>query len=174
MNTPSAVSFETPERIHIALMVQDVARSTDFYRILFGMAPTKVKDDYVKFEVVSPPVNLTLNQVAEPVPLHPSMHFGIQVKSTDAVLSAIKRYEGEGLSTQVEDQTTCCYAVQDKVWVSDPDGHPWEIFVVTDAHSDVHSLPNEGAPVTAEACCTPEAKSSAESAPAKTEARCCT
>ena len=139
MSQASAVNFEIPMRLHVALCVKDVAASIPFYQLLFGSEPTKVKADYAKFEVSSPPVNLTLNQVAQPVALHPAQHFGVQVMSTDAVQEALARFEAEGRLTRVEEQTTCCYAVQDKVWVEDPDGHPWEIFVVTQTDTELHS-----------------------------------
>ena len=134
----SAVSFATVSRVHVAIAVGDVERSAAFYRHLFAQEPTKRRDGYAKFEVAEPPVNFTLNQapaaLVEALREHTGpRHFGIQVKSTRAVADAKARLEEAGLETISEEQVSCCYAVQDKIWVEDPDGHRWEIFVVTDA-----------------------------------------
>ena len=109
--TQSAVAFETPTRIHIAIAVTDVSRSVEFYRTLFGQEPTKLRDEYAKFEVADPPVNFTLNLA--PGSSAPSMpqHFGVQVKSTDAVADAKARMDATGLPLDVEDNVTCCYSV---------------------------------------------------------------
>ena len=137
MNGQSAVNFPGNSRIHIALAVTDVQRSRTFYETLFGVSPTKERVDYVKFEPQDPSVNLTLNQadvssVAEQL----IAHYGVQVKSTQAVQDAITRLTKAGLQTSIEENTTCCYAIQDKVWVSDPDGNRWEVFVVLEADTE--------------------------------------
>lgn len=133
MPNQSAVDFATDTRIHVALESADIERSTAFYRTLLGQKPTKVKPGYAKFEVADPPVNLTLNAVSTgPARAAGVSHFGVQVKSTDAVEAMTKRFEDAGLLTKIEDDVTCCYAVQDKVWVNDPDGNAWEVFVVLD------------------------------------------
>ena len=129
----SAVQFPTPTRLHVAIAVKDVERSLPFYRTLFAQEPTKVRPGYAKFEVLDPPVNFTLNAGDWPAIEQGPRHFGVQVKSTAAVLEAKVRIEAAGFSTWTEEQVSCCYAVQDKIWVEDPDGHRWEIFVVTDA-----------------------------------------
>jgi len=144
----SAIEFATNTRIHVALESKDVERSVAFYRTLFGVEPTKVRPGYAKFEPADPPVNLSLNASADARPA--ASHFGVQVKSTEAVQEAIARFEAAGLPTEVEDQVTCCYAVQDKVWVKDPDGNAWEVFVVVDADAPVHGKAQEGE------CCAPE------------------
>lgn len=154
MKQDSAVAFDTSMRIHLALSTRDLAAATAFYRVLFDAEPTKVKPDYVKFEVQSPPVNLTLNLGDEPVALPSAMHFGVQVKATSEVAAALQRFAKHGLATRVEEQTTCCYAVQNKFWVVDPDQHPWEIFVVTEAAVEVHRVP-QPTEVAASACCVP-------------------
>jgi catechol 2,3-dioxygenase-like lactoylglutathione lyase family enzyme len=154
MKQDSAVAFSTTMRIHLALSTRDLAAATAFYRVLFDAEPTKVKPDYVKFEVESPPVNLTLNLGDEPVALPAAMHFGVQVKATSAVAAALQRFTAHGLATRVEEKTTCCYAVQNKFWVVDPDQHPWEIFVVTDAAVDVHRAAPPAA-TSASGCCVP-------------------
>lgn len=143
----SAVEFATQTRIHVALESRDVERSIEFYRTLFGVGPTKVRSGYAKFEPADPPVNLSLNASAQARPA--SSHFGVQVKSTEAVQEAIARFEAAGLETEVEDQVTCCYAVQDKVWVKDPDGNAWEVFVVLEGDTPEHGKAGEGQ------CCAP-------------------
>jgi catechol 2,3-dioxygenase-like lactoylglutathione lyase family enzyme len=134
MNGQSAVEFATPTRVHIGLSVRDAERSATFYRHLFAQEPTKVRPGYVKFEVADPPVNLTLNTDAErQTRPGPSAHFGVQVKSTETVARIAAQLQVAGLNPYLEEAVSCCYAVQDKAWVTDPDGNAWEIFVVLDA-----------------------------------------
>ncbi|MCA9708484.1 MAG: VOC family protein [Myxococcales bacterium] len=144
MTHESAVDFPTPTRVHVALAVRDVARATRFYRALLGQAPTKERPGYAKFEVLDPPLNLALNETpqasAPPLP----QHFGIQVKQRATIGSIATRLHEAGFSSEVEEQVTCCYAVQDKRWATDPDGHRWELFIVTDADAPVHSVGEVG------------------------------
>ena len=119
-------------RPHLALTVTDVARSIPFYEALLGSGPAKVRDGYAKFEVADPALNLTLNQGDRNGELGAFNHAGIQVESTDDVLAARLRLQKAGLATFDEMDTTCCYAKQDKIWVHDPDGTPWEVFTVLD------------------------------------------
>jgi catechol 2,3-dioxygenase-like lactoylglutathione lyase family enzyme len=133
MNNESAVQFATASRIHMALAVRDLERSVAFYCTLFGQPPTKTKPGYAKFEVAEPPVNLSLNAVGGPTaPSNAVAHFGIQVKSTAVVELVAARLKQAGLATTAEDNVTCCYAVQTKVWARDPDGNKWEVYVVLD------------------------------------------
>jgi len=133
MGAESAVQFETDRRIHMGLAVKNLEQSVAFYRTLFGLLPTKLRPGYAKFEVAEPPVNLSLNVVGGSTgPNNPVVHFGIQVKSTRAVGEIAGRLTTAGLETAVEDNVTCCYAVQNKVWVADPDGNKWEVYVVLD------------------------------------------
>ncbi len=116
-------------KAHLALNVKDVAASLEFYRKLLGLEPSKVRTGYAKFDVQNPPLNLTLNEHV----FHERgalSHLGIQVASTDDVLAMRERWIGAGLLTRDEMQTSCCYALQDKTWVRDPDGNEWEVFVV--------------------------------------------
>ena len=115
-------------RPHLALTVTDVTRSIPFYEALLGTAPAKVRGDYAKFEVADPALNLTLNQGDRDAGLGAFNHAGIQVASTDDVLAAKERLVTAGLAAFDEMDTTCCYARQDKIWVRDPDGTPWEVF----------------------------------------------
>ncbi len=133
MKNESAVQFDTNSRIHIALAVTSLERAVAFYQTLFGQGPTKTRLRYAKFEVAEPPVNLALNEVGGPTgPNNPVAHFGIQVKSTEAVGAVAARLREAGLGTAVEENVTCCYAVQNKAWVADPDGNKWEVYVVLD------------------------------------------
>jgi len=116
-------------KAHLALRVRNVEHSIDFYRRMFGVEPSKVRTGYAKFDVHNPPLNFTLNQgtLTERGALS---HLGIQVRSTEDVLAMRQKWTEAGLETRDEMQTNCCYAVQDKTWVSDPDGNEWEVFVV--------------------------------------------
>lgn len=137
MDNQSAVKFSGASRVHMALAVTNLERSRTFYETLLGVPPTKVRPGYIKFEPEDPAVNLTLNEVEKADRTHqPTRHYGVQVKSTQAVQDAISRFTKAGVTTAVEENTTCCYAVQDKVWVADPEGNQWEIFVVLDADAN--------------------------------------
>jgi catechol 2,3-dioxygenase-like lactoylglutathione lyase family enzyme len=139
MRSESAVQFETESRIHMGLAVKDLQRSVAFYRTLFGRGPTKARPRYARFEVAEPPVNLALNEVGgDTGPNNPVAHFGVQVKSTAAVKAIAARLEAAGLETVVEEGVTCCYAVQDKIWATDPDGNRWEVYVVLDDAAPQH------------------------------------
>jgi hypothetical protein len=96
---------------------------------MLGLEPSKVRQGYAKFDVSNPPLNLTLNQV--PFTGRGALsHLGIQVAATEDVLTMRERWAQNGLITRDEMQTNCCYALQDKTWVQDPDGNEWEVFVV--------------------------------------------
>jgi catechol 2,3-dioxygenase-like lactoylglutathione lyase family enzyme len=131
----SAVDFVPASRVHVGINVANVERSLPFYERLFNQPPTKLRPGYAKFEVAEPPVNFVLTERPGVKRGESLSHMGIQVKSTQAVAAALARLEASGMETLVEEQVTCCYAVQDKGWVTDPDGNRWEIFVVTDPNS---------------------------------------
>jgi len=116
-------------KAHLALNVHNVERSIQFYKKLLRIEPSKVRTGYAKFDVQNPPLNLTLNEhhFTERGALS---HLGIQVASTDDVLATREQWVEAGLLTRDEMQTSCCYALQDKTWVRDPDGNEWEVFVV--------------------------------------------
>lgn len=163
MKNESAVQFETESRIHMGLAVKNMERSVAFYTTLFGQGPTKTQSGYAKFEVAEPPVNLALNEVGGTTgPNNPVAHFGIQVKSTAAVGRVADRIKAAGLETAVEENVTCCYAVQNKVWATDPDGNKWETYIVLDNDGKQHhSSQSEccadkpGCCADKTACCTP-------------------
>ncbi len=138
-------------RIQLALNVADLDAAIDFYSKLFGTAPAKVRAGYANFAVAEPPLKLVLIEGGgEPGSLN---HLGVEVESREAVGSAQARFSDLGLATAVEDEVACCYALQDKVWVDDPDGAPWEIYTVL---SDVEMPGGELRtvdPATGAACC---------------------
>lgn len=147
MKNESAVQFETESRIHMGLAVRDLERSVAFYRTLFGQEPTRTRPRYAKFEVAEPPVNLSLNEVGGSTgPNNPVAHFGIQVKSTKAVKTVADRLIAAGLETRNEENVACCYAVQNKVWATDPDGNKWEVYLVLDNDGTHHQSSQD-------ACC---------------------
>jgi catechol 2,3-dioxygenase-like lactoylglutathione lyase family enzyme len=116
-------------KAHLSLNVRSVEQSIEFYRRMLGIEPSKVRNGYAKFDVQNPPLNLALNE-APSTGRGALSHLGIQVASTADVLATRQKWNEAGLSTHDEMQTNCCYAVQDKTWVSDPDGNEWEVFVV--------------------------------------------
>ena len=153
----SAVQFATSRRVHISLAVSNVDDSTQFYRKLLNLAPTKTRDGYARFEVAEPPLNLSIIQSGHAKGhADPTSHFGIQVKSSTVVEDLQRRLETEGLATRPEDSVNCCHAVQDKIWVEDPDGYRWEVFVVLDDApvSEADSGSVCCPPTQNDACCT--------------------
>lgn len=136
-------------KAHLAINVRDVEKSTGFYKKMLGIEPSKVRTGYAKFDVQNPPLNFTLNQVpfGEKGALS---HLGIQVATTGDVLAVKNRWEKQGLIPREEMNTTCCYAVQDKAWVSDPDGNEWEVFVVLE-----DNLSEQAQGAADKTCCVP-------------------
>jgi len=145
---------------HVSLNVTDIDASVAFYERAFGVPPTKRRPGYAKFDLAEPALNLTM-QVAPRTGTNAS-HFGVQVERTEDVLEARRRFERAGLLTVVEDDVSCCYALQDKVWVKDPDGNAWEVFVVKGDAPVMQAPKREGdelaqkaAPCCAPSCCAP-------------------
>lgn len=156
-------------RAQLALNVDDIDKAVTFYTKLFGTGPAKVKPGYANFVIAEPPLKLVLiENVGQGGTLN---HLGIEVESSTQVHDEIARLTGEGLFTDEEIGTTCCFATQDKVWVSGPAGERWEVYTVladSDTFGTSPSLPNEpnkdepvccggdsssGAPASAPACC---------------------
>lgn len=130
---------------HVSLNVTNVDASVAFYEKVFGVPATKRRPGYAKFDLAAPSLNLSM--VEAPRSGLNASHFGIQVASADDVALASERFERSGLRTVSEQNTSCCYAIQDKVWVEDPDGNMWEVFVVKG------DSPTMGEAETA--CCSP-------------------
>ena len=136
-------------KAHLAINVNDVSASIDFYKKMLGIEPSKIRTGYAKFDVQNPPLNLTLNEV--PFEGKGALsHLGIQVAATEDVTALRNRWEESGLLARDEMQTTCCYALQDKAWVSDPDGNEWEVFVVLE-----DNLSEEVQGAADKTCCVP-------------------
>jgi predicted enzyme related to lactoylglutathione lyase len=115
-------------KVHVSLDVTNIEESARFYSVLFDMNPTKLKSDYAKFDVENPAINLTMNK-GNPCCVQGLSHMGIRVENIEQVLSAKQRLESAGFSTSDEMGTTCCYAVQDKIWAKDPNGVRWEVYI---------------------------------------------
>ena len=116
-------------RVQLALRVSDLEGSVEFYAKLFGAEPAKRRPGYANFAIEEPPLKLVL---IEGRPDQPTVmdHLGVEVFSTDEVTAATQRLTESGLVTLTEDNTECCYARQDKVWVQGPGKEPWEVYVV--------------------------------------------
>ncbi len=146
-------------RLQLALRVADLEGSIAFYSKLFDAEPAKRRPGYANFAITEPPLKLVLLEGAKGEETRMD-HLGVEVESTDQVLAATSRLADAGLATQVEDDTTCCYAVQDKVWVTGPGNEPWEVYTVTgDARPDLEGRTEiELSDVTGDGtCCTDDA-----------------
>ncbi|WP_020616232.1 ArsI/CadI family heavy metal resistance metalloenzyme [Paenibacillus daejeonensis] len=140
------------QRMHVAVNCTDLEKSLTFYRNFFGLEPVKIKDNYAKFEMDEPALHFSLN--VRPFEKNGVLnHLGFQVNNTEDVLAMGERLRQSELLTIDEMNTTCCYAVQDKVWVYDPDGNAWEIFY-TKEDSEFESA---GDPRELSLCCAPPA-----------------
>ena len=116
-------------RVQLALNVADIDEAIVFYSKLFGTEPAKVRQGYANFAITDPPLKLVLIEDANQTP-GTLNHLGVEVPTTDEVTAAQVRLSGEGLATALEEETSCCYAGQDKVWVDGPGGEPWEVYTV--------------------------------------------
>ena len=151
--------------LHIGLYVRDLDRSIDFYRRFLGVEPAKRRPDYAKFELADPPLVLGMN----PAPAGDESrvsHLGLRVASADELERVRARLEAAGLAPVAELGTTCCYARQDKLWVRDPDGNPWEVYVLledSERRDDVATEP----------CCAVPALPAGASSEGRGERACC-
>ncbi len=150
-------------RVQLALNVADIDQAIDFYSKLFDTAPAKVRPGYANFEVADPPLKLVLIEDQSRVPGSLN-HLGVEVATTEAVSAALLRLSAEGLATATEEQVSCCYAVQDKVWVDGPGGEPWEIYTVL---SEADMAPGElrAADPGGTACCATRPALAADAGP---------
>ncbi|GAB2712628.1 ArsI/CadI family heavy metal resistance metalloenzyme [Kitasatospora kifunensis] len=151
-------------RVQLALRVADLEGSIAFYSKLFGTEPTKLRPGYANFAIAEPPLKLVLleGQAGEDTRLD---HLGVEVESTEQVTAATIRLEEAGLVTFEENNTSCCYALQDKVWVHGPGKEPWEVYVVK---ADAGTL-GKSAVAGGDTCCTSGEQTSE---PATTAAGC--
>jgi catechol 2,3-dioxygenase-like lactoylglutathione lyase family enzyme len=161
-------------RVQLALNVDDLEQAVTFYSKLFGVEPAKRKPGYANFAIAEPPLKLVL--LENPGKGGTINHLGVEVESTATVHTEIARLSGEGLFTDEEMGTTCCFATQDKVWVTGPAGERWEVYTVL-ADSDTfgaspQTLIDAGQAPEAGVCCG-SAQSSASADPAVTAAAAC-
>lgn len=148
----------TQPRVHVALAVSNLDLSTAFYERMFGLAPVKKRPGYAKFELTEPRLNFTLNETPHARAPGGPAHHGIELPTPTDVAAFALRVRGAGIEARPEDDVTCCYAVMDKIWMHDPDGHAWEVFAIT--QSDVDSPPPVPTETSEEAseqdpCCEP-------------------
>ncbi|MEV4575221.1 ArsI/CadI family heavy metal resistance metalloenzyme [Nonomuraea jabiensis] len=134
-------------RIQLALRVADLEGSITFYSKLFGTEPAKRRPGYANFAIAEPPLKLVLIEGEEGEPTRMD-HLGVEVEDTTQVNAATQRLKDAGLATFEENDTSCCYALQDKVWVHGPGAEPWEVYVVK---GDADTLAKEAD----SACCPP-------------------
>jgi len=116
-------------RVQLALNVTNIQEAIEFYSKLFATQPAKVRPGYANFAIAEPPLKLVLieGQPGEPTRMD---HLGVEVETTGEVGATTARLAAEGLATATEEDTACCYAIQDKVWVTGPGQEPWEVYVV--------------------------------------------
>ncbi len=147
-------------RVQLALRVADLEGSIAFYSKLFKTEPAKRRDGYANFAIAEPPLKLVLIEGAAGEETRVD-HLGVEVASTADVTAATERLKNEGLATFEENDTACCYALQDKVWVHGPGKEPWEVYVVK-ADADTLGKSTDGAPEErcgTTACCAPDEQS---------------
>ncbi|MFJ2054952.1 ArsI/CadI family heavy metal resistance metalloenzyme [Streptomyces sp. NPDC087908] len=143
-------------RVQLALRVADLEASIAFYSKLFGAEPSKLREGYANFALTEPPLKLVLieGETGEDTRLD---HLGVEVASTEEVDAATTRLKDAGLATFEENDTSCCYALQDKVWVTGPGKEPWEVYVVK---ADADRL-GKSAVAGGDACCSGQEESTA-------------
>jgi catechol 2,3-dioxygenase-like lactoylglutathione lyase family enzyme len=135
-------------RVQLALNVDDVDAAVAFYTTFFGTEPTKRRPGYANFAIADPPLKLVLFEA--PGSGGTLNHLGVEVATTDEVTAATERLGAAGLDTDVREQTSCCYAVQDKVWVGQPENGRWEVYtVLADAQPELEGVKAAGET----ACC---------------------
>jgi catechol 2,3-dioxygenase-like lactoylglutathione lyase family enzyme len=134
-------------RVQLALRVADLEGSIAFYTRLFGTEPAKLRPGYANFAIAEPPLKLVLIE-GQPGEATRMDHLGVEVEDAGQVTAAAARLKDAGLATFEENDTSCCYAIQDKVWVHGPGQEPWEVYVVK---GDADTL----AKAADSACCTP-------------------
>jgi catechol 2,3-dioxygenase-like lactoylglutathione lyase family enzyme len=118
----------------------------EFYQKIFGIPPQKQTSDYAKFDLTNPPLNLSF--VSSTGRVSAVNHLGIEVESVEDIAAWRERLQREGVIDRVEENIACCFARQDKVWFSDPDGNAWEVFIV-------HEQLSVTGPVSSTGCCAP-------------------
>lgn len=132
----TAATVTNTSRVQLALNVSDLEASIAFYSAMFGVEPAKRRPGYANFAVAEPPLKLVLIETTEENrgtgAAGALNHLGVEVPTIEGVTAARERFATAGLAAFDENDTTCCYALQDKVWVHDPAGAPWEVYTVKD------------------------------------------
>jgi catechol 2,3-dioxygenase-like lactoylglutathione lyase family enzyme len=143
-------------RVHVSIEVSDLDQAVQFYSRLFQAEPTKRRSDYANFRLETPQLHLALvhnpKRTAEP---QSNRHYGIELFADAKLASWRQAVESSGLKLRIEEQTTCCYAVADKFWARDPDGHEWEFWVRHAEAETMHEVPATVSSSNASACCAP-------------------
>lgn len=142
-------------RPHLSIDVRHVPTSVAFYEKVFGLAPQKQTEDYAKFDLTAPALNFSL--VSTTGKVSRVNHLGIEVESVDQIAAWKQRLQKQGILEKVEDDIACCFARQDKLWFTDPDGNAWEVFTVHE------QLPVSGS-LKATGCCVPKNAGASEPA----------
>ncbi|MBU6479985.1 MAG: VOC family protein [Nitrospirae bacterium] len=142
-------------RPHLSLDVRDVPASVAFYQKVFGVAPQKQTTDYAKFDLTEPPLNLAL--VSSTGAISSVNHLGIEVESADDIAKWKQQLLERNILEKVEEGIACCFARQDKLWFTDPDGNSWEIFTVHEQLAVTGAFKNTG-------CCVPKSSGAAQPA----------
>ena len=138
-------------RVQLALNVNDITEATAFYSRLFGAEPSKTRPGYANFALTNPPLKLVL--LENPGEGGSINHLGVEVESSEQVHAEIARLTGEGLFTDEEIGTTCCFATQDKVWVTGPAGEKWEVYTVLADSETFGTSPQHSSPEAGDAVC---------------------
>lgn len=159
-------------RVQLALRVSDLEASIAFYSSLFGSEPAKRRPGYANFAIAEPPLKLVLIE-GRPGEATVMDHLGVEVETTGEVDAATLRLSELGLFTQVENDTSCCYAVQDKVWVHGPGAEPWEVYTVKADDPDATTIHPVGILATEGSACECGVPMHPETG-SEPDARCCT
>lgn len=161
-------------RVHIGISVSNLEASKQFYRDLFGVEPSKVRDDYANWRLDTPAIHLALTHDPKVRRAQPhERHYGIELFDMNELNIWQTRLQKLGMPLKIEEQVTCCYAVGNKFWAQDPDGNDWEFWVRTSEAASMHAGAEDGQ------CCTPAGKAEAAAMGALPGARakegaCCT
>jgi catechol 2,3-dioxygenase-like lactoylglutathione lyase family enzyme len=159
-------------RMHVSLYVSDIAKTVDFYNAFFGIPPEKVRRGYVKYILPEPSLIISFVENAERVKQNFG-HLGFQVETITELDTRLEQAHQSGLLTREETGANCCYAKQDKFWVTDPDGTQWEVYYF---HADAEFNDPHYEMEFASACCLPgaEEKPKPEFKNMAIAAECCT
>jgi len=140
-------------RPHLSLDVRNVPSSVEFYQKVFGVAPQKQTADYAKFDLTAPALNFSMLSTTDRISA--VNHLGIEVETANEIATWKQRLRDQSILEEVEDNITCCFARQDKLWFTDPDGNHWEVFIVHEQLAVTGALKTTG-------CCVPKNASTSE------------